>query len=70
MLENRNAMIDSVRETGGHTLVSDPQIRSYLERNPVREEMGKFGVPQDKYRWGFYGHGTMEYDSWGKPKKD
>lgn len=48
-------------------LVSDQKIRDYLQRNPNREDrIGKFGVPRDKYRWGFYGHQTMEYDAWGR----
>jgi hypothetical protein len=50
-----------------NALVHDQQIRDYLRRNPIKEEkIGKRGVPQDKYRWGFYGHQTMEYDSWGR----
>jgi hypothetical protein len=47
-------------------LCRDPAIADYLQRNPVRAGMGKFGVPQDSFRWGFYGHRTMEYDSWGR----
>ena len=44
------------------SLVNNKQIYEYLRKNPVNNEMGKFGVPQDKYRYGFYGSSTMEYD--------
>lgn len=47
-----------------NSLVSDQAIAEYLRRVPHREEMGKFGVPQDKHRWGFYGSRSMEYDIW------
>lgn len=43
-------------------------IKKYLDKNP-HEDMGKFGVPQDKYRHGFYGSNSMEYDVWGKGEK-
>lgn len=46
---------------------SQSAIASYLARNPVPDAMGKFGVPQDKYRWGFYGSSSMAYDAWGRP---
>lgn len=49
-------------------IVTNEEIRSYLERNPAPDETGKFGVPQDKYRWNFYGSGSMEYDSWSRAK--
>jgi len=51
-------------------LGSDEAIADYLRKHPKEEEMGKFGVPQDKYRWGFYGSRTMEYDSWGRSHKE
>lgn len=44
------------------SLVHNKQIYEYLRKNPVNNEMGEFGVPQDKYRYGFYGSSTMEYD--------
>lgn len=47
-------------------LITDETIKRYVEDNPSKDEMGKFGVPQDKYRWGFYGSRSMEYDSWSK----
>jgi uncharacterized C2H2 Zn-finger protein len=52
-----------------NNLVSDKVISAYLRAHPNPEVMGKFGVPQDKYRWGFYGSRTMEYDSWGRIHK-
>lgn len=45
-------------------LISDQAIADYLRRLPNQDEMGRFGVPQDKYRWGFYGSRSMEYDAW------
>ena len=45
-------------------LINDQAIADYLRRNPVTEDMGKFGVPQDKYRYKFYGHASMEVDQW------
>lgn len=50
-------------------LVSDKAIAQYLAKNPSNEKMGKFGVPQDKYRYGFYGSKTMDYDVWSKGEK-
>ncbi|MCG7879351.1 MAG: hypothetical protein N0C90_23905 [Candidatus Thiodiazotropha endolucinida] len=51
-------------------LGEDRAISEYLKKNPSKDEMGKFGVPQDKYRWGFYGSKSMEYDVWGKGDKE
>lgn len=48
---------------------NDKDIANYLKKNPPASQIGKFGVPQDKYRWGFYGHRTMEYDLWRKGDK-
>lgn len=62
-LELRKAIEDQ-------NLCSDREIAEYLKKNPLKDEMGKFGVPQDKYRWGFYGSKSMEYDAWGKGDKD
>lgn len=47
-------------------LSKNKEIASYLRRNPEKEMLGKFGVPQDKYRYGFYGSHSMEYDTWSK----
>jgi len=51
-------------------LVQNREIEEYLKKNPSKDGMGKFGVPQDKYRWGFYGSKSMEYDIWGKGDKN
>jgi len=46
---------------------SDQQlIKDYLRRNPVESGMGQRGVPQSKYRYGTYGLGSMEFDSWSR----
>jgi uncharacterized C2H2 Zn-finger protein len=42
------------------------EVAAYLSKNPKKEHIGKFGVPQDKYRWGYFGSSTMEYDSWSR----
>lgn len=47
-------------------LIQNSEIAKYLKRVPTHQEMGKFGVPQDRYRWGFYGSSTMEFDAWRK----
>lgn len=47
-------------------LYKDVQINNYLKRTPVVEEHRKFGLPQDKYRWGFFGSKSMRYDVWGR----
>ena len=51
--------------------IVDPEIAAYLKKNPTDDysRIGKFGLPQDKYRWNFYGSSTFEYDSWGRNKK-
>jgi hypothetical protein len=41
----------------------NPKIAKYLRENPISEEK-KFGEPQDKYRYNFYGNRGMEYDTW------
>ncbi|OAI09676.1 hypothetical protein A1359_18510 [Methylomonas lenta] len=64
--EEAARMRDALEETN---VVSDQSIREYLARNPMKEEMGKFGVPQDKYRWGFYGSKTIEFDAWSRENK-
>jgi hypothetical protein len=45
--------------------IQDPAIADYLMRRPV-PGVGRFGKPQDKYRWGFYGSKSMSYDIWRK----
>lgn len=47
----------------------DKEISDYLKKHPIKDGIGKFGVPQDKYRWGFYGSSSMEYDIWRKGDK-
>lgn len=47
-------------------LCSDKQISDFLKNNPVKDYSGRFGTPQDKYRWGAYGRSSMEYDTWRK----
>lgn len=47
-------------------LIQNAEIAKYLKRVPMHQEIGKFGVPQDKYRWGFYGSSTMDFDTWRK----
>lgn len=54
---------------GVSSLVQNSEIRNYLIRVPEKEQIGKFGVPQDEYRHGFYGSGSMEYDVWRKGEK-
>lgn len=44
----------------------DPQIQAYVSENPEPDRMGKFGVPQDPYRYNFYGSRSMEKDKWRK----
>lgn len=45
-------------------LSGDKSVRAYLDRVDDKPKYGKFGIPQDKYRWGFYGHSSMVYDLW------
>ena len=47
-------------------LLTNKEIAAYIKRNPLKEEVGKFGLPQDKYRWGFFGSRSMQYDVWRK----
>lgn len=58
--EARKAIEDS--DLGG-----DQNIADYLKNNPVKVRAGTVGLPQDKYRYGFYGNKSMEYDVWRKP---
>lgn len=51
-------------------MTKDREIKEFLEKNPAQEKLGKFGEPQDKFRHGYYGNSSMEYDIWRKgPKK-
>lgn len=52
------------------SIIQNKEIFEYLKKNPTKEEIGKFGVPQDKYRYGFYGSTSMEYDIWRKGDKN
>lgn len=45
------------------------EIIKFLERNPY-EDIGKFGVPQDKYRYGSYGSKSMVPDIWRKTSSE
>ena len=51
-------------------IITNKEIAAYLKRNPHKEELGKFGLPQDKHRWGFYGSKSMQYDIWRKGDKE
>lgn len=55
-----------LKEIRDQRLFQDKATRTYLARVPEAPKYGKFGLPQDKYRWGFYGHSSMEYDVWGR----
>ena len=55
-----------LKEIRDQKFFHDQAILDYLSRVPEIPKYGKFGVPQDKYRWGFYGHRSMEYDIWGR----
>lgn len=54
------------KELGDNKLFQNKAVKDYLNRVPEKPKYGKFGLPQDKYRWGFFGHSTMEYDVWRK----
>ncbi|EIS1752970.1 hypothetical protein LZC58_000012 [Escherichia coli] len=45
---------------------TDPAIKKYLEQHPEPSKIGKFGVPQAKFKYSTYGRRGMEYDTWGK----
>ncbi len=42
------------------------KIRAYLASNPAPSIVGKFGVPQSKYRNGTFGLHSMEYNGWSR----
>ena len=64
--EIAHEILEALKETN---MIKNKEISRYLQRNPDKEELGKYGVPQDKYRYGFYGSHSMEYDAWGKGEK-
>lgn len=64
-IEGDNSMVPSLQVIRD-SLITDADIANYLEANPVREGVEKFGKPQAKYRNGTYGLHGMEYDRWSK----
>ncbi len=50
-------------------IIRNQEIALYLQQHPETDSIGKFGLPQDKYRWGFYGHASMAYDIWRRGDK-
>lgn len=56
----------STNEDKDVQLNQNKEIRGYLKKNPVYQGIGKFGVPQDKYRYNFFGKKTMNFDIWRK----
>lgn len=50
-------------------LIRNQEIANYLKRVSDLSGVGKHGVPQDKYRWRFYGSSTMDFDLWRKGDK-
>lgn len=68
------ALLAKLRKAYTEVQPKKVQIREekIAERKARRESklgnngLGKFGVPQDKYRWGFFGNKSMEYDIWRK----
>lgn len=47
-------------------IINNESILAYVSRVPEVDALGKFGLPQDKYRYGFYGHASMSYDIWSR----
>lgn len=45
-------------------LSTHEQIKAYLAAHPAPDPIGRFGVPQAKFRYGTYGQSTMELDFW------
>ena len=45
---------------------TDPAIKEYLALHPEPSKIGKFGVPQAKFKYSTYGLSGMEYDTWRK----
>jgi hypothetical protein len=46
-------------------LLQNEDISNYISQNPAPDELSVFGKPQDKNRYGSYGLGTKEFDTWG-----
>tara|TARA_R110000787_G_scaffold63520_1_gene142919 strand:+ start:3526 stop:3708 length:183 start_codon:yes stop_codon:yes gene_type:complete len=55
-------MLEALKEP----IINNEIIRAYVSRVPEVDTLGKFGRPQDKYRYGFYGHASMAYDIWSR----
>lgn len=66
---NRKGGFKNVVQKRVESLVKDKTIHNYLEANPINNRVGKFGVPQDKFRYGFFGCSTLQYDIWRKGDK-
>ena len=64
--QSAGELLTVIQET---KMISNNEIKDYLDKNTIKDDLGKFGLPQDKYRWGFYGSGSMEYDTWRKSNK-
>ncbi|EGG4117530.1 hypothetical protein SI35_06140 [Salmonella enterica] len=45
---------------------TDPAIEKYLAQHPEPPQMGKFGIPQAKFKYDTFGRRGMEYDTWSK----
>jgi hypothetical protein len=50
----------------GNEFYTDPEIEKYLALHPEPPKIGKFGVPQAKFKYNTYGRSGMEFDTWGK----
>ncbi|WP_370611536.1 hypothetical protein [Klebsiella aerogenes] len=50
----------------GSEFYTDPAIEKYLAQHPEPPKIGKFGVPQAKFKYSTYGRSGMEYDTWSK----
>lgn len=48
------------------TIKESREIQSYLRENPISNQEGKFGVPQDKFKANTYGLNSMEFNPWNK----
>ena len=45
-------------------MISNAEILKYINKNPVKEEVKKFGTPQSLFRNGTYGLHGMEINTW------
>ena len=45
-------------------IITDDEIRNYINKNPEPQKSNKFGEPQSKYRHGTYGLHGMEINYW------